>query len=487
MPTSVYFPNETDSSTLKRPLVLQSTSRSGGQLVRFGRGYYQIVGLVLLGLLVGGISEWMQSRLDTVATRGRVVFSFPGFERGEYPDRSRFHPDDLRAPRVVAEAIKRAGLIATDDLQNEIRYALNIEGVVSPNTIRERDRIRASGQTPPAYIPDEYLLSLSLPPNCALLPAQRIRLLNEIVSVFRDNFRQTYAQVPISMGGSFDQLQKADFADYELILNTELTNIKGYLSEKSEQAAAFRSPSTGMSFKDLVDQTELFVRIQMNEAIGLIHEYGLSRDRSAAVLKINYRLRLLENRERLTTEEENVIKDLMVQSQGHNPNYAIAFQSRSPQNRLAGPALDEKVVEILMAGDAYNLLVRRALDTGLKVNELRSEKARLTYLKDNLNSFLQNEQKAQSAVLAEAEVEKSLSGMKANYQDLIQRIQKTCADFAQQHFDNPLRLSDEIRSDDRLTPIAIAASVGALLGLALGVGLSLLGISIVGSPSRQLA
>jgi len=97
---------------------------------RLGSGTGQIIALALIGLAIAGLISVTLNRVQPVATSTRVVFSFPGFERGEYPDKSKFQPDDLRAPAVVSEAIRRQGLDTSSDFQSKIRGAISIEGIV---------------------------------------------------------------------------------------------------------------------------------------------------------------------------------------------------------------------------------------------------------------------------------------------------------------------------------------------------------------------
>ena len=74
---------------------------------RLKRGLPLIAGLVSLGLAITAGSYYVSGEFQPVSTTTRVVFSFPGFERSEYPDKSKFSPDDLRSPEIVAEALKR--------------------------------------------------------------------------------------------------------------------------------------------------------------------------------------------------------------------------------------------------------------------------------------------------------------------------------------------------------------------------------------------
>jgi hypothetical protein len=448
---------------------------------RLTRGLFQIFGFALLGLAIAAGISLLLSRVQPTSTNTRVVFSFPGFERGEYPDHSKFQPDDLRAPTVISEALQRAGLDTSSDFQSKIRSALSIEGIVPPNIVKERDRLRAAGQTPPAYVPDEYVVSLSLNPAATFSNAQRERLLKEIVSVYRENFYRTYGQSPLAFGTAFETLKTADLAEYELVFNSDIDNIRDYLQQQADRAKSFRSPTTNLSFRDLLEQTELFSQIQLNEVLAIVHQNGLSRNRATAILKMNYHLRLIEENEQKALEEEKLVRDLLDQVQTRSQNYVLGVKSQANQSRADAPVLDQGLIDSIVANDSYNFLVRRALDAGLNVKRIQAEKKRLIDQRDNMKSFLSETPVDQSAIIAQATT--ALKNLESAYNTLITNIRKTHADFSQQEYSNAIRISNDVRTAGVLRPMAISGLVGAFLGFALGAGLSLLGVYI-GKPHR---
>lgn len=457
--------------------------------VRLGRGIPQIIGFAFVGLAIAALCALLLARFEPVATTTRVVFSFPGFERGEYPDKSKFQPDDLRAPSIVAESLRRQGLDTSSDFQSKIRGALSIEGIIPPNIVKDRDRLRAAGQNPPVYIPDEYAVTLSLPRTFGLSDPQREHLISEIISIYRENFTRTYANVPIAFGSAFATLRDADFPEYQLILDKEIEGVTSYLEqllskstsqkaddkETGERSASFRSLTTNLSFKDLLEQTELFSQIRLSETLGLIHQNGLSKDRSTALVKMDYYLRTLENQERRAVEEEKVIRDLLAQSQERTQNYVLGIKSQATQARTE-PILDQGLIDSLLANDAYNFLVRRALDAGLQVKRIQAEKARLLELRENMKSFTNREIGDQAEIIAR--VDQSLQSLEVAYKELVDRIRKTQEDFARQQYADAIRISNQVKTEGVLRPVAVAGIVGGLLGMAVGAGLSLLGFTI---------
>lgn len=246
-----------------------------------------IVGLSALGLALGAVGYFASGLFTDQTTSTRVVFSFPGFEKGEYPDKSKFQADDMRSPEIIAEALKRKGFAANETVQSKVRAGISVQGIISDNIVKERDKLRASGQTPRLYVPDEYTLSLALPRSIALTTAQRESLLREIVTLYQEKFVRTYISLPLNFGKAFESLSDSDYLDYEIVLAQENQNIAAFLTQMNEQAKAYRSPRTNLSFSDLLKQAQFFSQIRLNETLGLIRENGLSLDRKLALLKFD--------------------------------------------------------------------------------------------------------------------------------------------------------------------------------------------------------
>ncbi|MFZ5494485.1 MAG: hypothetical protein ACOZE5_03995 [Verrucomicrobiota bacterium] len=439
---------------------------------RLMHGLPQTLGLAVLGLAAAALTYAVLSPLLPTETTSRVVFSFPGYARSEYPDHSKFQADDLRAPDIVSEALKRQGLDTTEAVQAKVRAALSIEGIIPPNIVKERDRLRASGQTPAPYIPDEYAVTLSLPRKFPLSSRQREMLLNEIVSVYRDKFQRTYANVPLAFGNAFATLQNADFFEYELILSQEMQNILTYLEQQMEKAKTFRSPTTNLSYSDLLKQAQLFNQIRLNETLGLIRQHGLSKNRTTAMVKMDYYLRLLEDQERKAVEEEKVVQELLTKTQERGQGYVLGV--KSAQSQPNAPIIDQGLIDSLLANDAYNFLVREALRVGRKVKEIQAEKAVLLERRNSMEAFLQGEARDQTAVITE--VTASLKQLESDYKALVDKVRLTHEDFSRQEFADAIRTSMQAGTAGFYRTLVKMGIVGLGIGLAAGAGLSLLGV-----------
>ncbi len=441
---------------------------------RLRRGLPIIVGSAFLGLAIAAIAFFMTGPSQTTATSTRVVFSFSGFEKGEYPDKSKFQADDLRSPEIVAEALKRLGLNSTQEAQSNVRAALSIEGIIPDSIVKERDKLRASGQTPRPFIPDEYTVTLSLPRKFPLNSRQRELLVNEIVSVYKERFTRTYVALPLGFGKAFESLEGADYFDYDLVLNRESQNISTFLSQMADSARSYRSPRTNLSFSDLLKQSQLFTEIRLNEVLGLIRRDGLSKDRNLAMVKMDYYLKTLSDEEAKAVEGEKVVQALLKQANERVQNYTLGVKSQAGQQRSDSLVVDQGLVDSLLANDAYNFLVRKALEAGLNTRRIQSEKAILEERRETMESFLKSDvaQKTESL----NQFQKSVDGLRHTYESLMTDIRLTYEDYQQQQYGDAIRVSIQTHTESFYRGLAVAGVAGLFIGGALGLGLTLLGL-----------
>lgn len=438
---------------------------------RMRRGLAVTLGLTFIGLALGLGIALLSANKRPVESTLRVTFGFPGFERGTYPNGAKFQPDDIRAPDVINEAVKRLDLrVENTDLASKLRGAITINGLVSPTIIKERDKLRAAGQSLPPYIPDEYEITITLPRDFPVHTRQRELLLAEILNVYSEKFRRTYVELPPDFGNAFASLKNADFVEYELILTKETQSLGFFLEQQIEKAKQFRSPSNQLSFQDLKKLTELFAQIRLNDVLGLIYINGLSKDRDYALVKMDYYMRTLEDQEQRLTEEAEVVTNLLTKTQDRSQNYVLATKAQQPQG--VQPLLDQGFIDTLLSNDAYNFLVREALKAGLAVKRVQSDIAQLQDRRKRMESFAKGEALDQAAVIANTQ--KALAELEASYQELLSKVRTTLDDYARQEYADAIRISMQARTRSPLMTLLVGGGIGCAIGLSLGLGMSLL-------------
>lgn len=447
---------------------------------RVSRGLAITLGLAFVGLALGLAVALLSGHKRPVESTLRVTFGFPGVERRTYPNGAKFQPDDVSAPDVINEAVKRLDLrVENIDLVSKLRGAITINGLISPTIIKERDRLRAAGQNPPPYIPDEYEITITLPRDFPIHTRQRELLLTEIVNVYSEKFRRTYVELPVDFGNAFASLKNADFVEYELILTKEAQSLRFFLDQQIEKAKQFRSPTNQLSFQDLKKLTELFAQIRLNDVLGLVYINGLSKDRDYALMKMDYYMRTLEDQEQRLTQEAEVVTDLLAKTQERAQNYVLA--TKAQQSQGAQPLLDQGFIDTLLSNDAYNFLVREALKAGLAVKRVQSDIAQLQDRRKRMESFAKGEAIDQVAVIASTQ--KALADLETNYQELLSKVRTTLDDYARQEYADAIRVSMQAKTKPLLITLLVGGVVGGVIGLSLGLGLSLLR----GQPARHSA
>lgn len=452
---------------------------------RLAQGYMHTIGLALIGPVLVAILFILTTRSAPTIASTKLVFSFDGFERGQYPDGSKFQPDDLRSADVIREALHRQSVQLSDEYQTVIRGAVTIEGVIPAGIVKERDRLRALGQTPQPYIPDEYDVSLSLSRNFPLNRRQRELLLNEIINVFREKFQRTYVNLPISFGNAFSVLHDSDYIEYELILHEDVQNTSDYLSQLLNQSSesaqrqktdvrSFRSATTNLSFSDLLKQVRLFTQIELNETLGTIYSKGLTKDRETALLKMDFYIHTLQMQEREALQADAVITDLLNKAQTRSQDYILGIKSEAAQTRPNNAILDQGLINSLLANDSYGLLVKRALDSGLKVKHIQAELTALEERRKRMEAFA--EQSPAENAKTMAFMQSKLDKLKSAYDRLVNNIRDTHHDFVQQTYADAVRLSTPIYTESYPRKVVTYAILGFIAGVILGIGLSLIGI-----------
>ncbi|HEU5079596.1 MAG TPA: hypothetical protein VFT72_10290 [Opitutaceae bacterium] len=446
-------------------------------LNRLRLGAFQIIGLTCLGFVLGAVILVCSTSRSSVFTSTRVTFSFPGLAKGLYPDKSKFNPDDLRAPDVVLDALNRLNVSNADRILGTIRSGVSVQGIIPDEVVRQRDRMRASGQTPPVYIPDEYYVTLSVSRSMSLGDHERSQLLGEIINVYREKFQRTYGAAPLEFGNAFEILRDADYPEYELVLTDEIQKVQAYLEEqlKSDEAKSFRSQRTNLSYSDLQNQTSIFARIHLNEALGLISLNGLSKNRKTAMIKLDYHLQTVKDQQQKALKEQSVVDDLLAKAQEKSSGYVMGIKSQATQGRPETPFIDQGLIDSLLANDSYGLLLRRALDAGTRVKALEAEEDRLIERRQRLATFLNGAAVDEQSI---ADANHSLENLEKRYEQLVTRIRDTDNEFRHQQFADAIRVSAGFTNSGIAKVLTIYALVGAILGAAFGVALSFLDLRI---------
>jgi len=435
-----------------------------GLVRRLASGARLTLALALLGLVIGAALHLATTGRRDASTAARVVFSFPGIERGEYPDKSKFHADDLRSPEIIVEALQRQQL-DPQKWQSQIRASISIEGLIPATVVRERDQLRSGGLRLRPFVPDEYHITLNLPRRSPLTARQRELLLNEIFSVYREQFIRTYVTPPLDFGQAFAVLGDFDYPDYEALLRQENDRLAHHLEGLSRQTRNFRSPRTHLSFSELQAQNGLFRRLKLHETLGLLRHLGVSRNPDAALAKLAYRLDIAQQEERIAQDKLRLLGSLLERI------------TPAPTAHHRGPGMDDKDFAPRHGpshrdDDDTSSIARQATTTISTIGQLQTEIAGIEEWRKRITDFAKLPAEERNRAITRAN--ESIAVLKAGYDEFMARVIATCEDFQRQSHADAIRVSMHPVTDGFYRGLTSAMSVGAALGLALGLAWALL-------------
>jgi hypothetical protein len=440
---------------------------------RFLRDLPLTFGLALLFAVIALTVTWLTAPTFQMETRMRVAFSFPGSERGEYPDGSKFLPDDLKAPDSMDEAMKSSNLPDDSKLQSLLRGSISTEGLIPQNITKERERLRSLGQVVPPYIPDEYEISLMLPRSAPISSRQREIFLINLSNAFRNRFRRLYSETPIQFGAVFTTLRDIDYYEYEIALNQEVQNLTAFIAGVQEKAKGFRSPSTDLTFSDLSSDIQLFSQVTLTDTLASINSMALTTNRTDALRKIHYYIARLDDDERRLTNEEKVVNDLLERAQNRGQSYVLSAKAQTESN---SPIISQNILDTLVASDAYNFLIRKSLDAGIRVQDVHARKEKALNMEKELQDFSEKTQAERAALTGN--VNTGLSGLEVKYTHLVNNIKLTYQDYTHQQFADAVRVTMQPESNSIVHALVLPTVIAFFVGLFSGISFSLLSVQV---------
>jgi hypothetical protein len=425
----------------------------------------QTLGLACLAAVVGLAVAFWRGTAAAPATTIMVRFNFSGIEKGQNPDGTAFVVEELRAPENVSAAVRAAQLDLKPEQQARLRSSLTIVGQYPEE----------AGPAKAPFFPDVYTLSLDPRRSGVESAATREAFLAALVESYRDRFQRTYGALPLQLGTVFTTLENIDYAEYEIVLNEEVLALQRFLEKRSALAPDFRSLRTGLTFPELEGRLRQYVAIKQAGVLGLVAAAGPSGERAGATARMDYRLRLLTEEEKLARDREKVVLDLLDRLDRRETSYVLARKAPGAGAADGTPTIDHGLIETMIKNDAYGYLVREALQAGQKAREVASQRAAIEDWRQRLEA-LPEEKEAQRQRLA-AGAGAAMAQLKGDYLALIAVIRQTDEDFLARYLADAVRVAHGPVTPPP-APVNLRVVAGwTLAGLLLGLGLGLVGLN----------
>lgn len=332
-------------------------------LARFGM-------FAALGLVVFAIWLWVTPR----HVEGRLVLSFRGIEKGDYPSGRKFSPGDLRARDVLSGALADAGIGAGRADLNRVSARLEVLPIIPSGVLSRWKKADRDGVKREDYSPSDFDLALSVP---GLSVGEHVRLLDAILKRYqsRVKFEESAALGFISNWSEAsyrDLVDQYDYWDIPDILDQNVELLNRYLKELIENSMNYKDPASQFSFRDTQKELKIWSATRLEALKGVTYRGRLVKNKDTALLTAQYRLEDLDIQVRRRTGEALEAMKLLEASQ---KSQALAATQSATRDGL--PIVDASVLDRLVRSDYLGPLVKRISELQEETKRLEAEKWRL--------------------------------------------------------------------------------------------------------------
>jgi hypothetical protein len=285
-----------------------------------------------------------------------LTISYPGTEKGENPNGTRFNVFEIKSSEVIDRAISNRGLdgLTVDDIRNRIDIYAKI-----PKNITERVTIANTTGKDFSYISNEFSISYSQ--QNKLSKNNTISVLEAVAEAYTQIFQEKHTEKNIVLTTKLENLESYEYVEIADMYFDKVSQMERYIRSHASENGAFVATSTNQNFQNILTMLQNFKNIEVEKFKGYIVSSALSKNKNTYIQKLKY------NNSMLSNEREKVVyeKDFTTGAiQKYDPNITgVAFI----------PSLDQKS-EFYMNRTKIGIdyLTEKAYDAGVFSEKIMS-------------------------------------------------------------------------------------------------------------------
>ena len=463
-----------------------------GQLIRkVIKGKTIIALCTLVAVLVAtlgfvGYNVVLQNDQGLVSTV--ISFNFKGIEEGLSPDGETFNIGEVTNKKVLEETISQLSLRVKGIDSETLRRNINIQGIVPEDVIKritlinkmaEKDVTQLEKISDMTYFPSQYRIDLKIDKNMELDKEQAEQVLLSLINNYKKYFMEKYNDREIlSTAINTVDLNRYDYSEYIMLVNSQLGIAKTYLETKQEEAPDFRSKTTGVSFEDLVAQVDLMQNVEINNVQAIINTFVVTK-----------------NKERVFSIYENKIKSLTREMQEQTQRATSLRQAAANYKKdamlILGNEGIDNAMEVTKSSKAYDQFIVDAVEAEKAANLLKYD---IDHYTDLFKKISQPDESKGNMNIAPyvKKVEEDITYIAEKVKALVENINTTVDEYyTVEVFKNSVKMDVptmysssfmELVKKGSMT-VAIAAVLGMMLGVVLALSKGIL--SEEGSGKKQ--
>lgn len=258
-------------------------------------GLRRWLALVLLLSVVYGAGYLMLEQLRMSVQASAVIgFNYQEASNGLNPNKTRFNSSELISDEVLRTAIANGNFnnVGIEDLRACLK--------VTP--LKAGESLSLSQN----YIATEYQLTYEAGLKTGHLAPGTV--IDMVSHAYYENFVDAYTRKTDVLTMDFNELEDLDYLDICELFDIRAEAIENYAGLLTRENASFQSETTGETFSSIQEKVRNFRNVQLERYEAFILTYGISKNKSQYIAKLNYdnRITSIDYLKNVATHEINL-------------------------------------------------------------------------------------------------------------------------------------------------------------------------------------
>ena len=359
---------------------------------------------------------------QTYSSKVIIQYSDPCISNGKTLDGATFDPNEIKAPAVILNVLKDLGY--ENKKIDSVRENISISSI-TPTTVENLKASKEKLGEEYTYYPNTFVITYK--------GNSSFESTRDILSSVISNYCKYYSEMYL-YGATLNEIDRDlnkknfDYIEQTEQIHDNVTQTIEALTAYAKDSAGYRSPSTGMTFNDLLKEFERVNEYSVSQIFSKIYEGQVTKDKTLLINTYTERIESNRRDEEIYNYKADMAKDKMDAYVNANRNVPNAFNeendSGSSANIIPGVEYDkDRDVDVQTTYDA--LIVNYSND---KITA-NSKKLEAEYCQSVIEKFLLPVEEGKDYGQYETEVKNEIENVLLTLDDLYKKANMNIDDY----------------------------------------------------------
>ena len=368
-----------DNSTVANNVVTTdnvAAADRGFSIVRIMRAFKNkrrmVIAVTMIAFAIGvilSLGYYLYRFIDPGEVSAILSFNYQGVEKGLDPKGRSLDVNMIKSPYVLDMALLKSDLYVEGITTEDIRENITIREMLPNDVIDRMTVIRTIAEKEPAkleelldiaYFPTQFKISIRRDGNLGIVNPERMNiLLNNILDAYTEYFIDLYSDRYI-IGAIIDDfdINDYDYPEVVNILSSQIDNVIAYCNAKRVISPEFRSPSTQVTFADIIANLNLVKSVDVASISALVHTMRLSRDPEKLAMTYEYNILSMEMERKIALQTSKAATEA---AKNYQKDTSVIMGSMG------------ETLNVTQSSGVYDSFLRQSVDEAEKANKLKED------------------------------------------------------------------------------------------------------------------